>query len=393
MTHEELKVLDSQHTMQTYGRFDIDLDRAEGATMWDLSGKEYIDFTSGIGVISVGHSNPKWVGAVTNQLSKLVHTSNLFYTQPYAKLSEQLCTRSGMSKVFYGNSGAESNEGMIKLARKYSSDRYGKGRGTIITFKNSFHGRTATTLMATGQETFHNYFHPLSDGFRYAEANNLDSVQEVAGHDVCAVMLELIQGEGGVLPMDKAFVTELAELCEKRDWLLLVDEVQTGVGRTGSLFAYQQYDILPDVVTFAKGIAGGLPFGGFMANEKCQAVINAGTHGSTFGGTPICATAALAVLEILDDATIEAVKEKGAYIRQQIEAMELPCLGATRGMGMMIGIEVKGEKTNKELALQLMKAGLLVLTAGPGLRFLPPLTISQEEIDKGLDILKATLSA
>ena len=391
MTHEELKYLDSHYVMPTYARFDVDIDHGRGATLWDLAGKEYIDFTSGIGVSSIGYGNEAWAEAIMEQAMKLGHISNLFYTQPYARLAKTLCQRSGMSAVFFGNSGAEANEGIIKLARKYSFDKYGKGRGTILTLKNSFHGRTITTLAATGQEVFHNYFFPFNDGFRYAQANDMDSVNGVAGHDVCAVMLELVQGEGGVLPMDRDFVHELAVLCAERDWLLLVDEVQTGIGRTGSLFCYQQYGILPDAVSFAKGIAGGLPMGGFLASEKCRDVMGPGTHGSTFGGNPICAAAAEVVLDTLNDDFLSTVSEKGAYLRQRIEAMELPCLGKTRGMGLMIGIDVKGEKSNKELARALIQSGLLVLTAGDGLRLLPPLVITKEEMDKGLEILQQVL--
>ena len=392
MTHEELKYLDSHYVMPTYGRFDVDIDHGKGATLWDLAGKEYIDFTSGIGVCSIGHGNEAWAEAIMEQALKLGHISNLYYTQPYARLAKKLCERSGMSAVFFGNSGAEANEGIIKLARKYSYDKYGKGRGTILTLQNSFHGRTITTLAATGQDVFHNYFFPFNEGFRYAKANSIDSVEEVAGHDVCAVMLELVQGEGGVLPMDRDFVHDLAVLCAERDWLLLVDEVQTGIGRTGSLFCYQQYGILPDAVSFAKGIAGGLPMGGFLANEKCRDVMGPGTHGSTFGGNPICAAAASTVLDILNDDLLSAVVEKGEYLRGRIEALDLPCLGATRGMGLMIGIEVKGERTNKELAALLAQSGVLVLTAGPGLRLLPPLVITREEMDKGLAIMADTLA-
>ena len=303
MTHEELKELDQAYTMQTYGRFDVDIDHGKGAALYDLSGKEYIDFTSGIGVCSIGYADPRWVEAISAQAARLAHVSNLFYTQPYAKLAKTLCTRSGMAAAFFANSGAESNEGLIKLARKYSFDRYGKGRGTILTLKNSFHGRTISTLTATGQDVFHNYFFPFDEGFRYAEAGDMDSLQSAAGHDVCAVLLELVQGEGGVLPMEREYVNELAELCQQRDWLLLVDEVQTGIGRTGTLFAFQQYGIQPDAVSFAKGIAGGLPMGGILASERCRNVFTPGTHATTFGGNPICAAAAQVVLEILEIGT------------------------------------------------------------------------------------------
>ena len=392
MNFEEIKALDEQYVMQSYGRHQIAIDHGKGATVWDTEGKEYIDFTSGIGVCSMGYANEGWVNAVTQQASKLAHISNLFYSEPYAKVAQKLCSRTGMADVMFGNSGAEANEAMIKLARKYSYDKYGKGRGTIITLHNSFHGRTITTLAATGQDKFHDYFFPFTEGFRYADANDMDSVEAVAGHDVCGIMFELVQGEGGVLPLDKEFVKKVAQLCAKRDWLLLIDEVQTGVGRTGSLFAFQQYDIQPDVVSFAKGIAGGLPFGGVMANEKCKGVFTAGTHGTTFGGNPVAAAAACYVLDSVDDAMIQQVQEKGKYIREQIEAMNLPCLGATRGLGMMIGIDVKGDKTNRELCAKLIESGLLCLTAGSGLRMLPPLVITKEEIDKGLAILKEALS-
>lgn len=391
MTFEEIKALDEQYVMHSYGRFQVAIDHGKGATVWAVDGKEYIDFSAGIGVCSLGYGDPGWVEAVSTQAAKLGHISNLFYTEPYAKVAHKLCVRTGMSNVMFGNSGAEANEAMIKLARKYSFDRYGKGRGTVITLRNSFHGRTITTLAATGQDKFHNYFFPFTEGFRYADANDLDSVEVVAGHDVCAVMMELVQGEGGVLPLDLEFVQKVAELCAKRDWLLLVDEVQSGMGRTGSLFAFQQYHIQPDVVSFAKGIAGGLPFGGIMANEKCREVFSPGTHGTTFGGNPVAAAAACHVLDRMDDAFLAQVKEKGAYLRQAIEAMELPCLGKTRGLGMMIGIDVVGEQTNSQLAAKLIESGLLILTAGPGLRLLPPLTITQEEMDKGLSIMKAAL--
>ena len=391
MTFEEIKALDEQYVMHSYGRFQVAIDHGKGATVWAVDGKEYIDFSAGIGVCSLGYGDPGWVEAVSTQAAKLGHISNLFYTEPYAKVAHKLCVRTGMSNVMFGNSGAEANEAMIKLARKYSFDRYGKGHGTVITLRNSFHGRTITTLAATGQDKFHNYFFPFTEGFRYADANDLDSVEAVAGHDVCAVMMELVQGEGGVLPLDLEFVQKVAELCAKRDWLLLVDEVQSGMGRTGSLFAFQQYHIQPDVVSFAKGIAGGLPFGGIMANEKCREVFSPGTHGTTFGGNPVAAAAACHVLDRMDDAFLAQVKEKGAYLRQAIEAMELSCLGKTRGLGMMIGIDVVGEQTNSQLAAKLIESGLLILTAGPGLRLLPPLTITQEEMDKGLSIMKAAL--
>ena len=392
MTSEEIKSLTGQYVMNTYGRFPVAIDHGEGARVYDPEGNEYIDFTSGIGVTDLGYGYQPWVDAIAAQAKRLGHVSNLFYTEPAAKLAETLCKRTGESCVFFANGGGEANEGMIKLARKYSFDKYGKGRATIITLNNSFHGRTITTLMATGQEVFHNYFFPFTEGFRYADANDLASLEAQSGDDVCAVMVELVQGEGGVLPLDKEYVKAVAALCAERDWLLLVDEVQSGVGRTGSLFCFQQYGILPDVVSFAKGIAGGLPMSGIMANEKCRNVLGPGTHATTFGANPVCAAAGLVVQETLSDAFLEEVKAKGAYLREGIEALNLPCFGQTRGLGLMIGIAVKEGYNKSEIANKLIANGLLVLTAGPGMRLLPPLVITKEEMDKGLEIMKKTLS-
>lgn len=391
MTFDELKALDHAHTLQTYGRFDVDVDHGQGATLWDLAGRTYIDFTSGIGVCSVGYGNEKWARAIYDQALTLGHISNLFYSQPYARLAGALCARSGMAAAFFGNSGAEANEGLLKLARKYSHDKYGAGRGTILTLRNSFHGRTLATLAATGQDVFHQHFFPFPEGFRHTGANDLADVEAQAGEDVCAVLLELVQGEGGVLPLEQDYVQAVAALCREKDWLLLVDEVQTGVGRTGSLFAFQQYGILPDVVSFAKGIAGGLPMSGILANEKCRDVLGPGMHATTFGANPVCAAAALAVQDVLTDEFLQQVKEKGDYLRTAIEDLHLPCFGKTRGLGLMIGIAVADGYTNKDIAQKLIANGLLVLTAGPGMRLLPPLTITKEEMDQGIAIMKKTL--
>lgn len=391
MTFEELREKDTQYVVQSYGRNPIAIDHGQGATLYGVDGREYIDFASGIGVLSVGTANPKWSAAVAAQAGRLAHVSNLYYSEPYIRLAEKLCTRSGMAAAFFANSGAEGNEGIIKLARKYSFDKYSGGRGTVITLNRSFHGRTITTLAATGQDVFHQYFFPFTEGFRRADPS-LDSIERAADKDVCAVLVELVQGEGGVFPLDQGFVRELARLCVDRDWLLLVDEVQTGIGRTGALFCFQQYGVRPDAVSFAKGVAGGLPMGGFLVNEKCRRVFGPGDHASTFGGNPIAAAAACAVLDILDDGALEQVKEKGQYLRAKIEEMNLPCLGQTRGLGLMIGIEVKDGYTNKELYARLNEAGLLCLTAGAVLRLLPPLTITKDEMDKGLAIMKAALS-
>lgn len=391
MNSQEIQALTGQYILNTYGRFPVALDHGEGATLYSPEGQAYIDFASGIGVTCLGYGDSDWVKAITDQARKLGHSSNLFYTEPPAKLAQILCQRTGMAGVFFANGGGEANEGMIKLARKYSFDKYGKGRATIITLNNSFHGRTITTLTATGQEVFHNYFFPFTEGFRYADANDMASLESVAGDDVCAVMVEVVQGEGGVLPLEKDYVQAVAKLCAEKDWLLLVDEVQSGVGRTGKLFAFQHYGILPDVCSFAKGIAGGLPMSGIMASAKCRDVLGPGMHATTFGGNPVCAAAGLVVQEKLSDAFLAEVEQKGAYLRQKIEELHLPCLGATRGLGLMIGIEVKDGWTNKEIANKLIENGLLVLTAGPGMRLLPPLVISQEEMDQGVAIMAKTL--
>ncbi len=388
----EIKALDEQYVLQTYGRNPVAIDHGKGATLWDTEGKEYVDFTSGIGVCSLGYANEQWAKAIYDQAMKVGHISNLFYTEPYVRLAAKLVPAAGMSGVFFGNSGAEANEGMIKLARKYSFDKYGQGRATVITLKNSFHGRTITTLKATGQDHFHEYFFPFTEGFRYADANDMDSLLSAAGDDVCAVMMELIQGEGGVNPLQKDYVQAVAKLCAERDWLLLIDEVQTGVGRTGSLFAYQQFGVEPDVVTFAKGIAGGLPFGGFMANGKCRNVLGAGTHGSTFGGNPMAAAAANVVLDTMTPAFLQEVREKGEYLRRGIEALGSPYVSGVRGMGLMLGVGVQGMK-HTELKDKLMAEGLLTLTAGSDtLRLLPPLVISREEMDRGLAIMKKVMA-
>ena len=393
MTFEEIKALDEGYVMQTYSRNQVAIDHGHGATVYDTAGKEYIDFTSGIGVCSLGYANEAWAKAIYDQAMKVGHISNLFYTEPYAKLASKLVPASGMAAVFFGNSGAEANEGMIKLARKYSYEKYGKGRATVITLKNSFHGRTITTLKATGQDHFHEFFFPFTEGFRYAEANDMDSLMAEVDGDVCAIMMELIQGEGGVNPLNKDYVQAVAKLCADNDWLLLVDEVQTGIGRTGSLFAFQQFGIQPDVVTFAKGIAGGLPFGGFLANEKCRNVLRAGDHGSTFGGNPMAAAAGNVVMDTLTGDFLAQVTEKGQYLRDGIAALNSPYVSGIRGMGLMIGVGVQGS-THKELKDRLMAEGLLCLTAGKDtLRLLPPLVITKEEIDKGLAVMAKVMKA
>ena len=413
MNSNDIKALDAEHVMQTYARFDAVIDHGEGATLYSPEGKEYIDFTSGIGVNSIGYGNKKWADAIYVQALKLQHVSNLYYTQPYAELANKLTTRAGMKNIFFANAGGEANEGMIKLARKYSFDKYGRGRSTIISLLQSFHGRTITTLAATGQESFHDYFFPFTEGFEHIPSNDIKALEAVLYNlnasvavsdgtsalkptppinSICAVLVELIQGEGGVLPLDLDYIKKAAKLCADRDILLLIDEVQTGIGRTGKLFAFQQYGISPDVVSFAKGIAGGLPMGGILANEKCSAVLTPGTHATTFGGNPIAAAGALEVLSQLDDKTLGEVAEKGEYIKDTIKAWRLPVIGEARGMGLMIGVTLNGALP-KEAAKTCVENGLLILTAGAdALRMLPPLTITYDEIDKGLEILKAVLS-
>ena len=390
MKNQNLINTHDQYVMGTYGRFPIAISHGRGARLYDLDGKEYIDFTSGIGVNSLGYGNPAWIQAITDQAQKLGHISNLYYTEPAAKVARQLCERTGFSKVFFANSGAESNEGIIKLARKYSRDKYGEGRYTIVTLNGSFHGRTITALAATGQDVFHQHFFPFTEGFCHVDPGDMPALK-TAAKDACAVLIELIQGEGGVLPLDMAYVQEVAAFCAANDILLMIDEVQTGAGRTGSLFAFQQYGIVPDVISFAKGIAGGVPFGGFMARENCGTVLGPTTHGTTYGGNPLGAAAAAVVLDTLTDEFMAEVIAKGQYIQDKVAAMNSQYVAEIRGMGLMIGIVLK-DIVHKELVGKLNDAGLMALTAGSAtLRFLPPLNITYEEIDKGLAILKAVL--
>ena len=377
--------------MQTYGRFPVAITKGEGAKVYSPEGKEYIDFTSGIGVCSVGYGNKEWADAIYEQALKLGHISNLYYTEPSVILAERLCSISGMSNVFFSNSGAESNEGAIKLARKYSRDKYGDGRSKIITLYQSFHGRTVTTLAATGQDVFHTNFFPFTEGFVHVPANDFEALLNEVDDTTCAIMMELVQGEGGVLPLERDFVNKVRALCDEKDILLIIDEVQTGIGRTGKLFAFMEYGILPDVATTAKGIAGGLPMGAVFASEKTKNVLTAGTHATTFGANPICSAAANKVIDILEGGVLAEVSAKGAYIREKIEAMNLDIVKGTRGLGMMIGVVVP-EGEHKALAAKLIDAGLLCITAGKdAIRFLPPLTITYEEIDLGLKIFETVM--
>ena len=376
---------DQTYVAGTYGRFDAAMASGSGASYQDEDGKTYIDFGTGIGVTLFGACDPEWVRAVTDQLTTLGHTSNLYYTAPQAQLAELLCQRTGMKKVFYGNSGAEANECALKVARRYGENA---GRSVIVTLRNSFHGRTIATLAATGQDKFHAHFGPFPEGFRHIPANDCAALEEALSQgDVCAILMEMVQGEGGVIPLDKPYVQLAERLCRENDILLMVDEVQTGNGRTGSLYAYMQYGVQPDVVTTAKGLGGGLPIGACLLGEKCEHTLGKGDHGSTFGGNPVCAAAALNVISRLDDTVFVGVKQREAFIRSELEGA--PGVKGVTGMGLMLGIEV--EKNAGEIAAACLKDGLMVLTAHEKVRLLPPLNISFDELRQGIAILKKNL--
>lgn len=373
------------YIMPTYGRNPVVVDHGMNATCYDADGKKFIDFGSGIGVTSLGFSNQIWADAVCEQVRKLQHTSNLFYHAPQAELAEKLCRMSGYQKLFFANSGAEANECAIKLARKYSFDKYGKDRNKILTLVNSFHGRTIATLSATGQDVFHNYFFPFVGGFDYVEANNIADLHEKLDDTVCAVMIEYIQGEGGVMALDPDFVSEIRKVCDERDILMIADEVQTGIGRTGRLFAGEYYHCQADITTTAKGLGGGLPIGACLANEKCADVLNTGAHGSTFGGNPIVCAGAVKVLELLEqDGMLESIQEKSRFIRETLSALDE--VQEVSGIGLMVGISLKSKKAADVLKI-CRENGLLVLTAKTKIRLLPPLTISDEELRAGMEIL------
>jgi len=388
MTFEDIKKLDDAYVMHTYGRYQVAIDSGKSATCYAPDGKAYIDFTSGIGVNSMGFSDEGWVAAVTAQLAKFQHISNLYYTEPCVQAAKLICEKSGMKKVFFGNSGAEANEGVIKAARKYSFQKYGEGRSKIIALENSFHGRTMAALSATGQSAYHNFFFPFVDGFVFAQANDIDDTLSKLGDDVCAVMMEMVQGEGGVLPLEKEYVQAVYAACQEKDILFIVDEVQTGIGRTGSFYSYQQFDIMPDLVSSAKGLGGGLPIGAVLFGEKTEEVLVPGDHGSTFGGNPVVCAGAVEILNRMDDAFLAEVAKKGAYIQEEL--LKMDHVTDVAGMGMMLGIELDTDV--KPLVNTLMDNGLLVLTAKHKMRLLPPLNITQEELDKGLNILKNTLA-
>lgn len=391
MNFDELKKTEAENLMPTYGRFPVDLDHGEGATAWNHAGQPYIDFGSGIGVNALGYCDKGWVAAVEAQLNTLQHTSNLYYSAPQIRLAEKLCRLTGMDKVFFGNSGAEANECAIKLARKYSFDTYGPGRDTILTLVNSFHGRTVTTLSATGQEVFHNYFFPFTGSFGYVEAGDFPALKTAADKTVCAVMLEMIQGEGGVNPLDPAYVEAVAAFCKAHDILLIVDEVQSGVGRTGTFLAAEQYNLSPDIVTLAKGLGGGLPIGACLCTAPLGKVMGPSTHGSTFGGNPVVSAGAAYILDTVSKPEfLHSVREKGEVIRARLSG--LSNLREVRGLGLMLGIDlINGDA--KTAANRCLEQGLLVLTAKASLRLLPPLNISEAELNRGLDILCSVIES
>lgn len=376
---------DKKYIANTYARFPIELVSGKGSLLFDAEGREYIDMGSGIAVNTFGIADESWISAVTDQLATLQHSSNLYYTEPCVRLAQTLCERTGMKKVFFSNSGAEANECAIKAARKYAADKKGDGYYNIITLKNSFHGRTITTLAATGQDVFHKDFTPLTDGFLYADANDIDSVKRLADGNKCAaVMFEVVQGEGGVNPLDGSFLTALSEFVAENDLLLIADEVQIGNGRSGMLYGYMNYGITPDIVSTAKGLAGGLPLGATMLGERVADVFTAGSHGSTFGGNPVCCAGALNVLSRIDDELLASVREKSRFICDELAGAS--GVKSVTGLGLMLGIET--ERDASDVVADCMKNGVLVLKAKNKVRLLPALNIPYELLNKALGVIK-----
>jgi len=387
MTYQQIKGQDGQYILHTYGRVDAALVKGRNARAWDVDGKEYIDFTSGIGVNALGYSDPGWTAAVSKQAGEIQHMSNYYYSAQNTALAESLCKAAGMAQAFFCNSGAEANECAFKVARKYGEKH---GASTILTLTDSFHGRTLATLAATGQDVFHKDFLPLNPGFAHAPANDLQAVAEKLDGSICAVLVETVQGEGGVVPMDGEFLQGLQALCKDKDVLFMLDEVQTGVGRTGYFYSYQEWGIAPDVVTTAKGLGGGLPIGACMVCGKLRNILKPGQQGSTFGGNPVvCAGANEIVRRVSEPAFLEQVKEKGQYFVEKLTA--LPQVEAVRGRGLMLGIQLKDGDAH-DVMVKCAEHGLLVLTAKDLVRFLPPLTITMEDIDAGLEIFADVLS-
>lgn len=384
MTFDEIKQLDHDYVEGTYGRANVCIDYGKGVLCYDLDGKEYIDFSSGIGVNCLGFADPDWAKAVYEQASKVSHISNLYFTTPGPVAAKKLCEKSGVKKVFFGNSGAEANEGMIKTCRKYAQQKYGKNRFEIITLKNSFHGRTITTVAATGQESMHVNFDPFTTGFVYAEANNFDDLLAKVSDKTAGIMIELIQGEGGVLPLDKQYVKKIEQLCKEKDILLLVDEVQTGIGRTGYFYCYQGFDITPDIVSSAKGLGGGLPIGAVLFGEKTAGTLVPGDHGSTFGMNPTVCAGMNVVLDKVNDKLLAEVRQKG----EKIKSMLSSCgnVESVTGMGLMIGVMPK-KGTSKDVVAKCLEKGLIALTAHEKVRLLPPLILDDASLEKGVKIL------
>lgn len=386
-----IKALDEKYIIGTYKRQDVVLVRGESATGYDENGRSYIDFGSGIGVNSLGYSDLDWSRAVSEQAARLQHTSNLYYSEPCARLAASLCETTGYKKALFCNSGAEANECAIKLARKYSFDKT-KSKSKILALQNSFHGRTITTLSATGQEVFHNYFFPFTEGFTHIAAGDFEGACKLLSTgEYCGVMLELVQGEGGVIPLAQDFVNKLFSYCEKNDILTIADEVQTGVGRTGRFLASQHYGVKPDITTLAKGLGGGLPIGACLVDEKAENVFSFSDHGTTFGGNPVSCAGALVVMEKLSNpAALDRIAKIGEQIREAL--LECDDVVGIDGLGMMLGVRLKN-KTAPEVLAACLKEGLIVLTAKDKIRLLPPLTITPEELLKGIDILRTVLKA
>ena len=376
--------------MHTYGRYDLVMESGSGREATDENNKKYIDFGSGIGTNSLGYCDEEWADAVCKQVRSIQHTSNYYYTAVQAEFANKLCKTTGYDKVFFGNSGAEANECAIKIARKYSFDKYGKGRSTIITLVNSFHGRTMATLSATGQDVFHNYFFPFLEGFVHTPANDIEALKKCADDTVCAIMIEMVQGEGGVVKLDEDFVKAVRAICDEKDILMIADEVQTGAGRTGKFLASEHFGVKPDITTMAKGIAGGIPIGACLASEKCSSVLVPGTHGSTFGGNPIaCAGGNVVVSRVSSPEFLAEVQKKSEYIFDKVSKMK--GVASVSGLGLMIGIELT-EKKAADVVKEALGRGLLLLTAKTKVRLLPPLNITFEEIDAGLKILAEILA-
>ena len=384
MNTEKVISRDNDYILHTYGRSQVVLAEGEGMTARDADGKSYLDFTSGIGVNSLGYCHPAWVRAVADQAATLQHTSNLYYTAPDGKLAKKLCRRTGLDAVFFGNSGAEANEGAIKCARKYSVDTYGESRNKVITLVNSFHGRTLATLTATGQDVFHHDFGPFPGNFDYVPAGDFAALEKAADKDTCAVMMELVQGEGGVVALDADYVARVAAFCREKDILVIVDEVQTGVGRTGKFLACEHFDLHPDIVTLAKGLGGGLPIGAVLMNKKVADHMKPGSHGSTFGGNPVCCAGALSILHRIDGPLLQSVQEKSDFIVNELTGAK--GVKSVTGLGLMLGVEP--ERPVKDVINECMARGVLVISAKNKVRLLPALNIPMAQLEQAVSVLK-----